>query len=151
MILAAYRSGLYNLLYLGHIVTIVIAFAPAVINPILGAQVRSDGEDTARRVSAHMATNGARVHFPALVLSAAFGLGLVIESDPLYGFDQAWVSLAFLVWLALCGVVTGIILPAERRLAAGDAAAERLVGRGGGIATVLLLVMLYLMIWKPGV
>ena len=43
-----------------------------------------------------------------------------------------------------------MILPAERKLAAGDLEAEKKVAMGGQIATVLTLVMLYLMIWKPG-
>jgi hypothetical protein len=75
----------------------------------------------------------------------------VFASDPAWGFDQLWVSLALLVWLAICGVVSGVILPSERKLAGGDLAAEAKVAMGGQIVTVLLLAMLYLMIWKPGV
>lgn len=150
MVLADIGSGLYKLLYLGHIVTLLVAFAPAVIHPIIGAQTKADGGGALQRLSGHMATNDRRVHFPALVLTAAFGIGMVIDSDDLYGFDQAWISLAFLVWIALCGVVSGMIMPAERKLAGGDLEAERKVTMGAQIATVLLLVMLYLMIWKPG-
>jgi uncharacterized membrane protein len=150
VVLADIGSGLYKLLYLGHIVTVLVAFAPAVIHPIIGAQAKADGEGALQRLSGHMATNGRRVHFPALVLTTAFGTGMVIVSDDLYGFDQTWISLAFLVWIALCGVVSGMLMPAERKLAGGDLEAERKVTMGGQIATVLLLVMLYLMIWKPG-
>jgi type II secretory pathway component PulM len=42
------------------------------------------------------------------------------------------------------------LLPAEKRMAAGDLTQEKKVAMGGQLATVLLLVMLYLMIWKPG-
>jgi uncharacterized membrane protein len=97
-----------------------------------------------------MALNTKRVYFPALVLTAAFGIGLVLVSDDAWGFDQAWVSLSFLVWIALCGVVSGIIMPGERKVGGGDVSAMKQVAMGGQIATVLLLVMLYLMIWKPG-
>lgn len=151
MVIADISSGLYKLLYLGHIVTILVAFAPAFVHPILSAQVTADGDATARqRLSAHMATNGRRLHFPALVLTAAFGIAMVLVSDEVWGFDQAWISLAFLVWIALCGVVSGLIMPAERKLDGGDHDAERTIAMGGQIATALLLVMLYLMIWKPG-
>jgi hypothetical protein len=75
---------------------------------------------------------------------------MVLVSDPVLDFDQAWVSLAFLVWIAICGVISAMLLPAERKAAAGDEAAELLVARAGQIATLLTLVMLYLMIWKPG-
>lgn len=151
MVLADISSGLYKVLYLGHIVTMLVAFAPAVLNPVFAAQVKADGDVAAfQRLSGHMAGNGRRIHFPALVMTAAFGIAMVLISDEVWGFDQAWVSLAFLVWIALCGIVSGLILPAERKLAAGDLDSERKVAMGGQIATVLLLVMLYLMIWKPG-
>jgi hypothetical protein len=74
----------------------------------------------------------------------------VFASDDVVAFDQAWVSLAFLVWLAICGIVSGVLLPAERRVAAGDESAQAIVERGGQIVTLLLVVMLYLMIWRPG-
>jgi hypothetical protein len=41
-------------------------------------------------------------------------------------------------------------VPGERAMAAGDLSAETKVAMGGQIITVLTLVMLYLMIWKPG-
>jgi uncharacterized membrane protein len=151
MILAAYGDGLYKLFFLGHMASFLVAFAPAVIHPILGAQTKADGDPTAlARLSGHMAGNGRRIHLPALVALGAFGLAMVFTSDEVIGFDQTWVSLAFLVWIGICGVVTGLVLPAERKLAAGDGTAEATVQRAGQLVTLLLLVMLYLMIWRPG-
>jgi uncharacterized membrane protein len=151
VLLASYGSGLYKVLFLGHMISFLVAFAPAVVHPILAAQTKGEGDDAAfRRQLAHQAANGRLIHFPAVIAMGAFGIGLVLVSDPVWAFDQAWVSLAFLVWIAICGVVSGLLLPAERRAAAGEVAAERLVGRGDQITTVLTLVMLYLMIWKPG-
>ena len=48
------------------------------------------------------------------------------------------------------GVLHGMLLPAERALASGDESARQTVDTGGLIMTVLLLVMLYLMVFKPG-
>jgi uncharacterized membrane protein len=124
MVLAAVGDGLYKLLYLGHMVSFLVAFAPLV--------------------------RERRVHLPALIALGGFGLAMMLTSDPLYGFDQTWVSLAFLVWLAMCGLVSALIIPAERKLADGDRQAAAKVARGGQLVTLLLLVMLYLMIWKPG-
>jgi hypothetical protein len=148
MILATYGSTLYKLIFLGHMISMVVAFAPAVVNPLTAARAKADGPDARRRLGGYQAINGKLVHLPALVLLGAFGIGLVFEGG--FGFDETWVSLAFLVWIALGGVVSGLILPAERRLAGGDLEAEAKVALGGQIATVLFLVMLYLMIWKPG-
>lgn len=150
MVFAAVGDGLHKLLYLGHMVSFLVAFAPAVIHPVLAAQAKGDGEATLLQVARHLADNGRRIHFPALIALGGFGLAMVLTSDPLYGFDQPWVSLAFLVWLATCGLVSALILPAERKLAGGDLRAEAKVALGGQLVTLLLLVMLYLMIWKPG-
>lgn len=150
MVLAAYGDNLYKLLLLLHILSFVVAFAPAVINPVLAAQTKKDGEPELVRVAGHMAANGRRIHFPALIALGGFGILLVLQSGDAWEFDQTWVGLAILVWLGLCGVITAIVLPAERRLAAGDLGAEPKVALGGQLATVLALVMLYLMIWKPG-
>lgn len=150
MVLAAYNSGLYKLLFLGHVVSFLIAFAPVVIHPLLAAQSKADGPATLGRVAGYMAANGRRVHLPALVALGAFGIGLVLESDPAWAFDQTWVSLALLTWLAIAAVVIAVLMPAERKVAAGDLDAEKRVQQAGPIITILLLVVLYLMIWKPG-
>ena len=151
MILAAYGDGLYKLFFFGHMASFLVAFAPAVIHPILGAQTQADGDAGAvARLAGHMAGNGRRIHFPALIALGAFGLAMVFTSDDAIGFGDAWVSLAFLLWLAICGIVSGLLLPAERKLAAGDASAQSVVERAGQATTLLLLAMLYLMVWKPG-
>jgi uncharacterized membrane protein len=151
MILAAYQDGLFNLLFLGHIISFLVAFAPAVINPVMIAKLKAGGHPSLLGpVSGVMASNGRYIHFPALVALGGFGLAMVLTNDEIFGFDQAWVSLAFLDWLAICGIVSAVMLPGERKLAEGDLSAEKKVAVGGQITTVLTLVMLYLMIWKPG-
>jgi hypothetical protein len=149
-------STAFKVMLFLHIASLVAAFAPMVIHPVLSAQAKAAGPPTVGNVGGFMHANGRRIHFPALVLVGLFGLGMVFSSAPdgtdnrLYDFDQAWVSLSLVVWLALCGVVSGMILAGGRRLSAGDMTAEKQVVLGGQIATVLFLVMLYLMIWKPG-
>jgi len=150
MILAALSDTPYRIFFLLHIVSVVAAFAPMVVHPVLAARAKADGEGTLRTVAGYMAANGRQIHMPSLVLVGLFGIGLILTSDDVWAFDQTWVSLAFLVWIALCGVVSGLLMPAERKLAAGELEAEKKVALGGQIVTVLFLVMLYLMIWKPG-
>jgi hypothetical protein len=43
-----------------------------------------------------------------------------------------------------------VILPAERKVAAGDLAAEKRIAAAGGIATLLVIVQVALMVIKPG-
>ncbi len=151
MILAAYQDGLFKVLFLGHMLSFVLAFAPAIVNPLLAAKVkRAEGDDALVRVTAHLLSNGRQVHFPALVALGGFGIAMVLVSDPVLGFSDAWVSHAFLERLAICGMVTGVMIPGERKVASGDLEAEKRLAMGGQVITVLTLAMLYLMIWKPG-
>jgi uncharacterized membrane protein len=140
----------YRVLFLLHILSVLVAFAPAFVWPIVNAQTRRTGEKVPSGIAGLAARNTMTIHGPALVLAGLFGLLMVVTSDEVWTFSQTWVSLAFLVWFALLGVVFGLIFPTEKKIAAGDEAAERKMGMFGGIAHTLLLVMLILMIWKPG-
>ena len=83
MILAAYGDTLFKVLFLGHMLSFVVAFAPAVINPILIAKLKAQGDfATLPKVSGIMASNGRQIHFPALVALGGFGIAMVLTSDP---------------------------------------------------------------------
>lgn len=71
-------------------------------------------------------------------------------SSGAWKFSQGWMIGALIVWIAMNGVLHAMIIPSERKVAAGDLSAETGVQRGGGIISVLLLVMLWLMVFKPG-
>jgi hypothetical protein len=47
-------------------------------------------------------------------------------------------------------VVSAMILKGEKQVARGEMAGAKLIARGGTIATVLALIVLYLMVFKPG-
>jgi hypothetical protein len=55
-----------------------------------------------------------------------------------------------LVWFIMLGVIFGMMLPAEKKAAAGDEGAEKIISMAGGIMHLLLAIELYLMIFKPG-
>jgi uncharacterized membrane protein len=108
------------------------------------------------RIAAGVVTTG-------MLLTLAIGLWLVHDAD--YGYGETWVVLALVLWVianALGGVGGGREKAtrelAERLAAEGDAPSAELVARlrdpvtltlswGSG---VLVIVILALMIWKPG-
>lgn len=140
----------YKVLLFLHILAVVVAFAPASVHPLLARQFgQSDDPSLLNRFAGFAAQNGRRVYSPALILAGLFGILMIVTQDG-FEFSDTWVSMAFVVWFAMNGVVHGMIVPNERRLGEGDAAAERKVDMGGMIITVLFLIMLYLMIWQPG-
>jgi hypothetical protein len=99
--------------------------------------------------------NNRRIHAPALILAGFFGILLVavspeIADGRLWEFSQVWVSLAFLVWIGMNGVLHAVQIPAQRRIAAGDRTAQHRLDLADAILAVLFVIMLVLMIWKPG-
>jgi uncharacterized membrane protein len=148
MIFAAYRDTGYNVVLYLHILTVVVAFAPAVVHPLTLERMR--GDSSLGRVAGIAADNGRKVYFPALIATGLLGIVLILLSDDVWEFSELWISLSFLVWIAICGLVSGMIMPNERRVAGGDVDAGKKVTIAGQIVTVLFLVMLYLMVFKPG-
>src|SRR5690606_13878277 len=108
------------------------------------------------RFSRAVAGPGRWVYFPALVLSGMFGGALIGLSKPsadaevLWKAEQTWVWLGITIWLVLCAVVLGVIVPAERKVAAGDLSAQPRVAAAGAVASLLAVVQVGLMVLKPG-
>jgi uncharacterized membrane protein len=149
-VLAAVGSTPYKIVLLLHILSAIVAFAPAFVWPIVNVQTRKRGAQLPADVAGQVPVNNVLFHGPALVLTGLLGLGLVLMSEDVWEFSDAWISGAFLVFFALLGVLFGLLVPAERKVAAGHADAAKKVAMFGGFVHILLLVMLYLMIFKPG-
>jgi uncharacterized membrane protein len=151
VLIAAIGDTGYDLLLVLHILAVVVTFAPAAINPLLERHFeRNGGEPVLANWAGFTSFYTSRIALPGLVVVLLTGVFLILASDEIWEFSQTWISLAFLVWIAIGGVVSAMILKGEKQLAAGDMSGRQLVARGGAIATVLLVVMLYLMVFKPG-
>lgn len=151
MLLAAVGDTTYNVVLFLHILSFLVAFAPTMVNPLLKSYLERNGGEPVLRSWAGFTSNYTRV-FALGGLGVLFvtGILLIVLSDEFFEFSDPWISVAFLVWFAIGGVVSAMVLKGEKQLAAGDMAGSRLVDRGTQITAVLLLVMLYLMIFKPG-
>ena len=151
MLLAALRDDTYNAVLFVHILAFLVSFAPAIMNPLLANHLKREGDESAIRSWAGFTSfYTSRVALSGLVVLLLTGVWMVLVSDDAWEFSQTWISLSFVVWIAIGGVVSAMILKGEKAMAAGDLAKEVLVTRGGKIGTVLAAVMLYLMIFKPG-
>jgi uncharacterized membrane protein len=140
VIVATVDSGVYKVLFLLHIVAIVAAFGPALLYPVLGRH----------RANKVAAETNQRISLPALVLAGLFGMGLLGASDKVYKFSQAWVSAALLVWILLIVDCAVLLRPALVAAADGDERAAARAGIFTGLLHLGLVVLLVLMIWKPG-
>ncbi len=151
MVLAAFRGDFaYDIILLVHILSFLVAFAPAAINPLLEAHfAKTADEATMQNWAKFTSMYTSRIALGSLGVLLITGLVMIVQFDG-WEFSQTWISLAFLVWLAIGGVVSAMILKGEKAMAAGDMSGRELVAKGGPIATVLMVIMVYLMIFKPG-
>lgn len=151
MVLAAYRDTGYNIILLLHIVAVIAAFAPTVVNPLLERHLAREGGDSTLQTWAAFAHEYTKkIVMGSLGVALITGIIMIVMSDELIEFSDMWISLSFLVWFALAGVVSAMVGKGQRLVAAGDASGRELLAKAGPIVAVLLLVMLYLMIFKPG-
>lgn len=154
MVFASYGSFGYNVFALGHLLSVIVAFSPAMVWPVANRMRRTAGT-TANAVKQAATGNldglmSPAVHGGALVASGLFGILLVVTESTLFGFDQMWISIAFLLWFIMLGVVFALLVPAQRALEAGEADADRRISMAYGAMHLLLLLQIIDMVWKPG-
>ena len=127
----------YQIMGLVHILSAVVAFGPLFLYP--GLQRNGETTTVARM---HM-----RLVFPALVVLWVLGMGLAGMSDGAYEVSDTWLALSVVNWVVLMAVSWFLIRPAIGDT--GESARSKLAA-GIGITHLLLVVGLYLMIFKPG-
>ena len=147
MIIAAYRDVGYNIVLFLHVLTVIVAMAGAVGHPLLFAleEKRSDGDvvTLAQRIE-----TPSRIYSASYALTGLIGFGLVSMGD--LQWDEAWLWISIILWVASNGVLHGAMLPAERAVAQGDTTAMARVNRFGPILGVMILAVIFLMTVKPG-
>jgi uncharacterized membrane protein len=148
--IAAIGDTTYRIVLLLHIASVVVAFAPAVVHPLMGAQYRARPPEERTAFARIVVRNGTRVYAPALVVVGLLGIVLVLLSDDVLSLGDPWITASMTIWIVMNGVVHAVLLPAERRLAAGDDSVDRIIAAASATVSLLLVVMLYLMVWQPG-
>jgi uncharacterized membrane protein len=148
--IAAIGDTAYRVVLLLHIASVVVAFAPSVVHPLMGAQYRARPPEERTAFARLVVRNGTRVYAPALVLVGLSGIVLVLLSDDVLSLGDPWITASMTIWIVMNGVLHALLLPAERQLAAGDESVGRIIAVANATISLLLLVMLYLMIWQPG-
>jgi len=138
LVIAAVGDNGYNFVLVLHILSAIVAFSPAIAT-IVTPKAIATGDDVVR--------TGRIVYAPALIVTGLLGIVLVLMSDEAWEFSDGWVSIAFLGWIALVGVYQALVIRGAR---AGGDAGRRQVVLGGQIVAALAVVLVYLMVFKPG-
>jgi hypothetical protein len=127
----------YRVLAIVHILAAFVAFGPLFVYPSLQ---RAGAGPTLAKVQL-------RLVLPALALTGILGFALVGSSEDVFSMSQTWVVLAIIGWVILLVVSWFMIRPA---ITDTSPAARGRLASGVGITHLLLVVMLYLMVFKPG-
>jgi uncharacterized membrane protein len=169
MLFAAVGDTSYRVVLLLHILTAIIGFGTVFLNALYGraAERRKGAEGLAIAEATYDASQVAQFFIYAVPV---FGILLVLMSDEVFEFSEAWISISFVLYIIGLGLSHGALRPNIRRmhtlmreLSAGTPATggpppqvdelERR-GRTVGLVSALLnlnvVILLYLMIWKPG-
>jgi hypothetical protein len=163
-------GDLYRAVLLVHILTVIVGFGPLVLNGLYG--VRAAKLDR-RSAAAVTEVNFSVSQVAARVVYLVFitGVLVVLFSDDTYDLGDLWVSASMVTYVAAIGISHGMLVPNARRMMAlqkelADLDGAQLDGppeqaveladrakRAAAMGTVLnllLVFILYLMVFKPG-
>jgi len=169
---AGLNSGIYKLLLVLHILAAIIGFGSVFLAGVFAskAQARGGREGLAvTEVLVDVAEHWSEWFIYAVPL---LGIGLILVSDDVWKFSQTWISMSFLLYIIALGLSHGVHFPNLKRMnalgaelvAGGPAPAgggpppqvAELEARGkragpvGAVLNLLMVAILFLMIWKPG-
>jgi uncharacterized membrane protein len=164
------NSGLYKLLLVLHLLTVVVGLGTVSLNALYGRESR------VRRGAAGLAITEANEFVSSVATYVIYlipitGILLVLASDSIWKFSQTWLWLALVLYVVALGIVHGVVRPTVRKMiglmrvmeagpppAGGPppqvAQLEALgatMAKAGPALSVLLVTLTALMVWKPGI
>ncbi|HEV2811153.1 MAG TPA: DUF2269 family protein [Acidimicrobiales bacterium] len=159
-------GGLYRFVLLLHILTVVVAFGSFMASAAYARLARERGGSEGVAINEASAAVTKRVSQGSFWAVPIFGILLVILSDGAIGFEEPWISLSFLLYIAAAALLVAVVIPTQRRTiqldrknlggtspGAGGGERARLdkkLAASSGVFNVLFLAVLALMIFKPG-
>lgn len=165
-------STVYGFVLLLHILSAIVGFGGVLFNGLYASQAQQrPGREGVAINQANYAVSKVAEIFIYLVF--VFGIILVLLADEPVGFGDLWVSLSMLLFIVAIGLSHGVLYPSVRK---ANALAEELattegpppgaqgpppqvaqlqalgrrIGRTAVALDVILVAILYLMIFKPG-
>ena len=136
----------YKIVLLIHVLAVIIGFAPLWLTPVM-VRLTAAGDKAA---ADGLEVSILRFSLPGIGLAGFLGFGLAGMSEKYYRMSQAWLSIAAVLWVVLLALLFTVARPAIKAFRDGDAAARGRIMMATGISHLILVVTLYLMIFKPG-
>jgi hypothetical protein len=166
------NSGLYKLLLVLHILSAIVGFGTVFLNGLYGQQVKKRrGPEGLAIFEANLFVSEIATYF----IYAVFGFGvlLVLVSDGAREFSETWIWMAMALYIVSLAIAHGLLRPSLKKMealsrelvAAGPPSGPptgpppqaveieqrgKVVAASGATLNLLVVVILALMIWKPG-
>jgi uncharacterized membrane protein len=154
-------GDLYNAVLVLHILAAIIGFGGMFIAGFYGNESRNlPGREGLAVAETTLKVTG---QIPTVAVCAVpiLGILLILMSEDAIKFSAMWISLSFLLYIVLMGLATGIQVPTIRKMVAMRAGADgassmqvqamgKKVATVGAIVNLLWVVILILMVFKPG-
>ena len=154
-------GDLYQLVLVLHILSAIIGFGGMFIAGFYGNEARNlPGREGLAVATTTLKVTG-RIPTVAVCAVPILGILLILLSDDLWKFSEAWISLSFLLYFVLMGLATGLQVPTIRKMVAMRAGADgaqslemqamgKKVATVSAVVNVLWVIILFLMVFKPG-
>jgi uncharacterized membrane protein len=154
-------GDLYKVVLVLHILSVIIGFGGMFIAGFYGNEARNrPGQEGLAVAESALKVTG-QIPTVAVIAAPLLGILLVFLSDDTWKFSEAWISVSFLLYIVLMGLATGVQVPTIRKIVAMRAnaqggmtaemaAAGKKVATASAVVNVLWVVILVLMVFKPG-
>lgn len=152
-------SGAYQAVLVLHILAVIVGFGALFVNAVYAVLARRAGGAAQLAISVASERVVSMVALWFIYAVPILGFALIGMSNKVYKFSQAWVSVAFALYIVILVVLLGAVRPAHKHLnellAAENpdhgsiTAIEKRVAAASGVNHLLVLVVIYLMVIKP--
>lgn len=155
-------TNLYKFVFVLHILAVIIGFGGTFIATFYGMEAqRRPGREGSLIAETTMKVTELT---PTMAIYSVpiLGILLILLSDDTWKFSELWVSLSFVLYAAILVIALAVHVPNIRQMIAtrksidqggpntGLADRERKAALYGGILNVLWIVVVFLMVFKPG-
>jgi uncharacterized membrane protein len=152
------RQDFYQIFLIIHILAVIVAFGYPMLNKPSMDFARKLGPQEELAVTKTLFAMNRTISTKALYVIPLAGFAMIGLSDGGIKMSETWVSLSLLIYIAMVGNVHAILIPTGRALQTaketGDTAKaailEKKIDTFGPLMGVMLVVVIYLMVFKPG-
>jgi len=164
-------SGVYRVVLVLHLMAAIFGFGGLAVNGFYGALAAKRRNREGAAIGEAVDKGYKASEWPIYAVPV-LGIILVLLSEDVFGFGQAWISASILLYVVAIGLLHAVQLPTVRRInallgelaegsgAPGGGGAPSQVGEldklgakagvVGGILNLIVVVIVVLMVFKPG-